>query len=151
CFIVGDLNCSGGTERVTSLIANELAKYNYEIHIFSLKNGDKPFFSIDSSIKISALFSGEVSFKKKFISTICGIRNYIKVNQIDTVISVESITCIFTIPGLFGLKINHICWEHFNFNVNLGVKLRDLARKWAAKYCDYIVTLTHRDQELWKN
>lgn len=151
CFIVGDLNCSGGTERVTSLIANELAKYNYEIHIFSLKNGDKPFFSIDSSIKISALFSGEVSFKKKFISTICGIRNYIKVNQIDTVISVENITCIFTIPGLFGLKINHICWEHFNFNVNLGVKLRDLARKWAAKYCDYIVTLTHRDQELWKN
>ena len=151
CFIVGDLNCSGGTERVTSLIANELAKYNYEIHIFSLKNGDKPFFTVDSSIKIFGLFSGEVSFKKKFISTICGIRNYIKVNQIDTVISVESITCIFAVPGLFGLNINHICWEHFNFNVNLGVKLRDLARKWAAKYCDYIVTLTHRDQELWKN
>ncbi|MEK5744491.1 glycosyltransferase family 4 protein, partial [Acinetobacter variabilis] len=88
CFIVGDLNCSGGTERVTSLIANELAKYNYEICILSLKNGDKPFFSLDNSIKTSSLFSREVSFKKSFISTVWGIRNYVKINKINTVVSV---------------------------------------------------------------
>src|SRR5690606_5894407 len=53
-------------------------------------------------------------------------------------------------PALFGLRVKHICWEHFNFNVNLGVKYRDVGRKWAAKYCDYVVTLTKRDKELWE-
>lgn len=63
----------------------------------------------------------------------------------------DSICCIFTVPALWGLNIRHICWEHFNFNVNLGVKFRDIGRKWAARYCDYIITLTTRDKELWEN
>lgn len=151
CFIVGDLNCSGGTERVTSLIANELVKYNYDISILSLKNGANPFFDLDDNIKIYSLNNKKVSFKKKFISTILGIRNFVNNNNIDTVVSVESITCIFSIPALIGLKINHICWEHFNFNVDLGSKYRNLARKLAARQCNYIVTLTKRDEKLWRN
>lgn len=57
---------------------------------------------------------------------------------------------MFTVPALFGLEVKHICWEHFIFNVNLGVKYRDIGRRWAAKYCDYVVTLTQRDKELWE-
>ena len=149
CFIVGSLNCSGGTERVTTLIANELSKQNYKIYILSLVNGDEPFFSLNSSIESHSLYNKKISFKKNFIGILWGIRKFINEHEIDTVVSVESISCIFTIPALFGLNVKHICWEHFNFNVNLGVKLRDIGRKWAAKYCDYIVTLTKRDKELW--
>lgn len=78
------------------------------------------------------------------------IRKFVTQHQIDTLVVVDSISCIFTVPALFGLNIKHICWEHFNFNVNLGVKYRDIGRKWAAKYCDYVVTLTQRDKELWE-
>ncbi|MDA0697286.1 MAG: glycosyltransferase family 4 protein, partial [Proteobacteria bacterium] len=36
CFLIGNLNSSGGTERVTSLIANKLSeKENYQILILS--------------------------------------------------------------------------------------------------------------------
>ncbi|MEE9903260.1 MAG: glycosyltransferase family 4 protein [Acinetobacter haemolyticus] len=150
CFFIGNLNNSGGTERVTSIIANELSKQNYEVHILSLYEGEKPFFELDSRIQIHSLYLRKISFKRNFIQTVWRIRKFVQFFKINNLIVVDSISCVFTVPALMGLKINHICWEHFNFNVNLGVKLRDLGRKLAAKYCNYVVTLTKRDKDLWE-
>ena len=149
CFLIGNIDHSGGTERVTSLIANDLSKKGYKIHILSLFGDDNPFFKLDENIRMYSFYSKRVSFKKNFFQTIWKIRNFSTEHQLDTLIVVDSISCVFTVPALFGLKIKHICWEHFNFNVDLGVSFRRLGRRLAAKYCDYIVTLTNRDKELW--
>ena len=101
-------------------------------------------------IQINTLYTDDVSMKIHFIETIYKIRKFIKFYSINTLIVVDSISCIFTVPALFGLKVNHICWEHFNFKVNLGTKFRDLGRILAAKYCNHIVTLTQKDKEFWE-
>lgn len=152
CFLIGNLSSSGGTERVTTLIANNLAKYSkYEISILSIVDGKIPFFDLDPKISIHSLHDKKVSFKSNYLSTVWNIRKFVQVQKIDTLIVVDSIACIFTIPALLGLKVKHISWEHFNFNNNNGVKLRDLSRKLAAKYCDYVITLTEKDKILWEN
>lgn len=150
CFLIGNLDNSGGTERVTTLIANELVKLSYNVSIISLTGGKKPFFELDDSIRTYSLYSDKVSFKTNFFGVVYKLRNFVKNNKIDSFVVVDSISCIFTVPALYGLKINHICWEHFNFNVTLGVKSRDLGRRLAARYCNYVVTLTERDKELWE-
>ncbi|ENX25307.1 hypothetical protein F891_03380 [Acinetobacter sp. CIP 101966] len=150
CFLIGNLNNSGGTERVTTLIANALAKKNYQVSILSLADGRQSFFELEPDIKTYSLYPEKISFKKKFLGAVWRIRRFVTQNQIDILVVVDSISCVFTVPALFGLKVKHICWEHFNFKVNLGVKYRDIGRKWAAKYCDYVVTLTKRDKELWE-
>lgn len=148
CFLIGNMDSTGGTERVTSLIANQFIESN-RVFILSLSEGKNPAFNLNSKIHVDSLFNHKVSMKKNFLSCILRIRKYIQDNKIDTLIVVDSISCVFTVPALIGLNVNHICWEHFNFKVNLGVKFRDLGRKLAARYCDYIVTLTERDRELW--
>ena len=151
CFLIGNLNNSGGTERVTSLIANKLCEDNrYNIFILSLWEGQKPFFSLNANIKTYSLYNIKPSFKKQLFPTIKKIRNFVKDNKIDVLIDVDSILCVFMVPALIGLSTKHICWEHFTFNTNLGIKQRDLGRKLAARYCDYVVTLTNRDKELWE-
>lgn len=150
CFLIGNLNNSGGTERVTTLIANALAEKNYQVSILSLADGRQSFFELEPDIKTYSLYPEKISFKKKFLGAVWRIRRFVTQNQIDILVVVDSISCVFTVPALFGLKVKHICWEHFNFKVNLGVKYRDIGRKWAAKYCDYVVTLTKRDKELWE-
>ena len=150
CFLIGNLSHSGGTERVTTLIANALTEKNYQISILSLEDGRQPFFELVSSIETYSLYPEKISFKKNFFGAVWRIRKFVTQHQIDTLVVVDSISCIFTVPALFGLKVKHICWEHFNFNVNLRVKYRDIGRKCAAKYCDYVVTLTKRDKELWE-
>lgn len=147
---MGNLSNPGGTERVTTLIANELAEKNPNISILSLTDGKNPFFYLNADVKTYSLYPMKISFKKNFIGAVLKIRRFVQQHQIDSLIVVDSISCIFTVPALYGLQVNHICWEHFNFNVNLKTKSRDIGRKWAAKYCDYIVTLTKRDEELWQ-
>lgn len=150
CFLIGNMNLTGGTERVTSLIANGLASKGHQIAILSLSEGKHSFFEINKEITLHSLFDHQVSMKKNFIGCCYKVRQFVKQHDIDTIIVVDSILCMFTVPALIGLKIQHICWEHFNFNVDLGVSFRSLGRKWAAKYCDYVVTLTRRDKELWE-
>lgn len=150
CFLIGNLNNAGGTERVTSIIANNLSKQNYSISILSMIDGTKPFFALENDILTYSLYSKKISFKSQFVGAVWKIRQFVKRNNIDTLIVVDSISCIFTIPALSGFKVKHICWEHFNFNNNNGSILRDIGRKLAARYCDYIVTLTEKDKILWK-
>ncbi len=149
CFLIGDINHSGGTERVTTLIANNLAQQNNNVFILSLSHGDQPFFELNSNIKIQALFNEKVSMKKNFFQAVRKIRNFLISKQIDTLIVVDSISCVFTVPACAGLRINHICWEHFNLKVNLGSRFRDLGRWMAAKWGNKIVTLTERDKSFW--
>lgn len=151
CFLIGDINQSGGTERVTSVIANKISDAGHQVNILSLSGGLKPFFELNHSIQIDQLFPQKISMKKNYLSAIFKIRQYLKKHQIDTLVVVDSISCVFTVPAVWGLKLKHICWEHFNFNVDLGVSYRGMGRRLAAKHCDHVVTLTQRDQALWLN
>lgn len=45
CFFSADFENSGGTERVTSIIANRLAEENYDITILSIRGGKNPFLN----------------------------------------------------------------------------------------------------------
>ena len=145
----GNFNNTGGTERVGSILANGLSKADYQIVLASILCGDKPFFPLDEDIKVVSLFNtvGRTLYRTPDI--IYKIRKLLKEEQIDTLIVVESMSVLFTLPATIGLPVNHICWEHFNFNNDLGKYGRRLARQLAARYCDSVITLTERDKEYW--
>ena len=149
CFLIGNIDHSGGTERVTTLIANALDENENKIFVHSLSNGDKPFFELNKSIYVDSLFKESISMKSHFFQCIKKIRKFLVENEIDTLIVVDSISCVFTVPACIGIKVNHICWEHFNLKVNLGSSFRTLGRWMAARWCDKIVTLTERDKSFW--
>lgn len=150
CFLSGDITRSGGTERVGTMIANELAndRDKYNIYILSLSKVNKyPFFHISDDIKQHHIYEHDVNFKTQYISIVTKIRKFIKKYNIDVLIDIDVILDIFSIPATRFTKTKVISWEHFNYYENLGVKLRDIARKLAAKYSDYIVTITEEDKE----
>lgn len=148
CFLVGDLNLAGGTERVTTIVGNALSLDN-NVSILSINNGMSPFFAIKENIKISCLFDKSISAKKDALKIINRLRKYLKDNNIQTLIVVDSISCIFSIPASIGLGINHICWEHFGYNISLGSNFRVLGRRLASIFSNHIVTLTNLDKNIW--
>ena len=72
CFFSGDITRSGGTERVSTVIANELVKdAQFDICFLSLWEKEKElFFYLDKKKLRYNLFDNEVSGKR--------ILNYIK-------------------------------------------------------------------------
>ncbi|MCU4308168.1 glycosyltransferase family 4 protein [Acinetobacter radioresistens] len=151
CFLVGNLNLAGGTEKVTTILASNLDKTKYNVFILNIFDGTKPFFDLDVDVKNSFLFSEPVSLKTNLIKIIKKLRSYLRSNSINTLVVVDSISCVFTIPSVMGLEVKHICWEHFNYNNDMGVLTRRMGRYFAALFSDEIITLTNRDVDYWKN
>lgn len=149
-FLCGDMNRSGGTERAAALIANGLARSGFDITLLSIYGGSKPFFDVLPTVELDALFSTPGRFLKRYPLIIWRLRKAIIDKKIDVLIDVESMLALVSIPAITGLGLRHICWEHFNFNVNLGKKGRTVARHLAARFCDDILTLTERDKSMWQ-
>lgn len=148
-FLIGNLNNSGGTERVCSIIANGLSDNGYQVVITSISQGTQPFFPINNNIKVNNLFDTVGRALYRTPSIIYKLRRVLIAEKIDILIIVESMSVLFSLPAIQGLSIKHICWEHFNFKIDLGKSSRRLARQLAAYYCDIVVTLTDRDRNFW--
>ena len=146
CFFSANFENSGGTERVTSIIANRLAELGYDITIISCIGGEKSFFQLSSKIKLDRLYKscGGLKFN---LTAAYKLRKKILEYDFDYIIDIDTIHSFFSIPATIGLRTKVISWEHFNFYSDLGVKRRKLGRTLAAKYADRIVTLTNEDRE----
>lgn len=149
CFLNGDMSRSGGTERVTAIIANELSKIDgFNVHTLSTSNSSNTsFFKLNEGVSHNRILADEnINFKKQYVKVVKGIRRYIKQNDIDVLIDVDVICDLFSIPATRFTKTKLISWEHFHIYNNNGSKLRDIARKLAARYSDCIITLTEKDK-----
>ncbi len=82
CFFSGDITRSGGTERVGTVIANELHKKGqFEISIVSLwEDKKKTFFHLEQGIKRDTLFSDHIS-GKRILTYVKAVRKYVENNQ----------------------------------------------------------------------
>lgn len=155
CFVSGDMSRAGGTERVLSIIANELCKdkSKYNIHILNITNeSNTSYFKLNKEVKTERILQGkDINFKKEYISVVKGIRKYIKENNIDILVDVEVIASLFSIPATRFTKTKLISWEHFNFYEDNGSNLREYARRLAARFANCIITLTEQDKENYLN
>lgn len=146
-FIIKALNNSGGTERVTTLIAGELVKRHYQIGIVSIVGeGEKAFFEIDSRVNCFYIPQkvNQQLFPFKDIFRYRTLRRILKTEQPDVIVIVDAGRSFLKIPASKGFKT--ITWEHFNVNVNWHL-FHPLSRKIAAKYSNLVITLTNQDAE----
>jgi len=150
CFFVGSIGERGGTERVTTLIANGLSERGYEIEILSLWDGLSSGYALSPSIKLSELFKERQKFKWKYLDIIRRIRKYLKEHHPDILISTDTILTLYSAPACYKKKVTQVAWEHFNFFADLKIKARLISRYIAARMVDAVIVLTKEDLAVWK-
>ena len=146
CFFSANFENSGGTERVTSIIANELVKLGYDITIISCIGGKKSFFKLDERIKLDNLYDSCGGLKFNLTASY-KLRKKLKEYDFDYVIDIDTIHSFFSIPATIGLKIKVISWEHFNFYNTMNIRRRKWGRILASKFASRLITLTNEDKE----
>lgn len=149
CFFIYDFSRSGGSERVTSIIANYLSNKNHHVTVLSVSGDNTCFYPIGSNISLYTLFDYPIDCKRGFFSIIYRLYLFYKKNHFDLVIDVFASMSIFTLilKPVFGFK--NITWEHFNYTANVGMSF--WGRKVAVLFSDEIITLTRADQEEYLN
>lgn len=151
CFFSGDITRSGGTEKVACQIMNGLTA-QYDISVISLTHSsEEMFYPLNSEIKKVALFDSNPNGIKQYFSVVKRIRKYLKTNNIDILIDVDTILDMFSVTAVGGLKTKLIAWEHFNFHETMGNKLRVPIRKHMTKHADCVVTLTKEDRKTYSD
>ncbi len=147
CIFNGNMARTGGTERCTAILANELSKFNneYKVFVIDISNPDKKcFFTLANEVKLHHIHGNNLfDITQKIYS-------FFKQNNINVVINVEAMLGIYTMPVCKLLKIKNIIWEHGNF-YQKQCKTIDLVRALEIKLCDYYVTLTERDMNNFKS
>lgn len=158
-FFLTNISNRGGTERTCFLVCNELAKNGFDVHLFGIAGDvDKPAYPISEMVKLKVVdgdYRG-LMLLMHLPMLIFKLRSYLKTHGIDRLVSVEVMSCLFTLPLILfqnkgKRKLKFIVWEHFNYTVDLGLKLRRYFRKVSASRADAVVTLTLKDKEMWEN
>ena len=149
CFFSGDITRGGGTERVSSMIANALAKQeNYQILFLSLvEQTSEPFFVLENGIERYSLGDKWINPGIGYFKLIPRLRRFLKQHDIDVIIDIDIVLDILSIPAAKGLGTKIISWEHFNYNFEMQSLYRRYILKYSVKRTDYIITLTEGDKK----
>jgi glycosyltransferase involved in cell wall biosynthesis len=111
--------------------------------------GNQSFFDLRPDIVVLQV-KCEKTGMFRIPQSLMRIRKHLRTSKPDVIVSVDAALYIYAAAASIGLGLIHIVWEHFNFNISLGVSVRNLSRKLAARYSWAVVTLTQEDQVNWR-
>lgn len=149
CFFSGDITRSGGTERVSIMIANELKKQgDYDVLFLSLvEESEKIFFPLEKGIEHFALGDKWIQPGPGYLPVIPKLRSFLREQKPDVLIDIDIVLDVLSIPASRGTGIKIISWEHSNCDYEMSVLYRRLILRYSVKRTDYVVTLTEGDKK----
>lgn len=148
CFFSGDITRSGGTERVATLIANELQNNTeYNVSFVSLtEEKENTFYCLDKNIKRYKLYDKPVRGITHYFGYVKRLKKIVKDNNIRILMDIDGIIDMYSVPIKKSTGVKIISWEHFNYYFHPAQRLRKLVRRYAVNKVDAIVTLTEEDK-----
>lgn len=144
-FLIQDFSRGAGSERVTSLIANGLARRGHEVCIVSISGDNTSFYPLDAGVTLRTLVpGGGLDNKRYFLKAFARLGRELRQIRPDVVVNVFAALGIYTIPNARRIGYKTVSWEHFNYKAQVG--MNPLGRRLAARHADQIVTLTETDK-----
>ncbi|MGR5154623.1 glycosyltransferase family 4 protein [Photobacterium swingsii] len=148
-LVIHGLDCVGGTERVTTHIANLLAEKGNQVSVLSLTSvGSSPAFTLTGDVTLLQPKRTYSSLRKHLhqLWQVIQVRK-----QFDVVIASDTQLCLYVWPLKLLSKAKVVAWEHFNSQVVTRFGSRWFGRKIAARLFDKIVVLTEQDKVSWQD
>jgi glycosyltransferase involved in cell wall biosynthesis len=150
CFISGNISRSGGTERVTTVVASALADCGFDVSILSMIHGETSHFPLNPAVRLHSLHMEGYSANFSDFRIWSRLRRFLKREAIERIVDVDTVGSWYSIPSAWGTRAKVFAWEHFHLSVNVGdwpQRLRRSAgRRLAANWAAAIVTLTEKDR-----
>ena len=118
CFLIADITSRGGTERVTTIIANGLVEKGLEAGIISCRGKGSSFFFLNENVKTHFLSAEDIKnpIKRKF-SNVSAIKKCVEQNHYDVLVAVDIYLYIYFFPLQMKMKCKSVAWGHFNYYI----------------------------------
>ena len=151
CFLAGNIERAGGTERVTAVIASALVDRGFDVSILSLTRGLQAYFPLHPKVHLLSMHMEGHSANFSDFRIWLRLHKFLQQHVFNVVIDADTILSWYSIPAAWRTGTEVISWEHFHFFINTGdifQRLRRAAgRRMAAKFAKAVVTLTEKDRK----
>lgn len=139
----------GGAARVTSTMINGLVAQGYDIILCTDTSYYALFYPISDEVKVVSYNLKPIKRNKyiQMLKAIYQIRKYIKTEQPDIVIGVESIFYFLTKVACNGLGVPVIAVDHTSMSRNQG-RFINWIRRYYYRTSAALSILTHRDESI---
>lgn len=148
CFLKLDMTLKGGSERIASLLMNELIKKK-DNKIYSISISKKNYqcaYRLDEKIEEIYLTSDGRRQRYKYFKIVYKFRKILRDNKIDLILCIGMAGATVGILSKMGLNVKIICCEHSNLlNFCDNGYQQKLAQWLSAKFADKVITLTEKD------
>ncbi len=154
CFLLGGFTSNGGIGRAVSVLVNGLCKdVNLNIYTISFFNGKIPnLYKVDNRVQQNFLFESHISMTKGILTGgISKLKRFLYNNNIEILVACGVLYFPISILACKGTKIKCICWEHSNVYTTEDHKFQKVCRYFGARFSDYVVALTKRDEKNYIN
>lgn len=147
CFVDYDMSITGGVERVTANMANELSKY-CDVHVISIsQEGEEPAFSLNENIHYNTFFRENKRLRKYIAGGLPKLRMYLKENKIDVVFLMGNYPGIISIFTKFFVKSKFVFCDHGALMNQWEQKDVRYMRYVTSRLADRTITLTKKSME----
>lgn len=153
CFLKMDMTIRGGSERVASLLMNELVKEkNIKIYSVSInKQNLQCAYKLDKKVKEIYLTNNGKRVRYKYFGILYELRRVLKVNKIDIILCIGMAGATIGMISKIGRNIKIVCCEHSNLLNFYDNSYQQKLSQWlSGKFADKIITLTKMDMENYK-
>ena len=151
CFFSGDITRCGGTERVSTIIANGLARQGkyYVIFLSIVEKNASPVFHILPEINRYVLRdTGKwIQPGLGYLPLVPVLRRFLRRYKIDIIIDIDIVLDALSLPASVGQNVKIISWEHFHYYYEQKKFYRRMILRFSALFSDYIITLTEQYKE----
>ena len=142
-FLISNLSNSGGTQRMLSLLCNELVG-DYKIVVITSEISDSIFYPLDKNVEICNLSNDKMGLLKRNFE----IYKILKKVECDYYINIDSNSTLFN-GFLLPRKTKLIIWEHFSLENNVKKWHFKLSRLYSTIRAKKLVLLSNFEKELW--
>ena len=145
CFLLGGLTANGGIGRVTTMLANQLAKAEEnDISILSYYRSESQIlYPVDAAVKLDYLLDKRESMISFLL---CGgervLRKYLQNNKIDLLVACGALFFPLAVRATKRVKTKCLCWEHTDPRGNHDYRMQQYARLYGINRSDWNVVLT---------
>lgn len=147
-FFKTAISNSGGMERVSIVIANELAKNEDDKIFYVSRVAGVPFFSLSDKVELITLSNrSEENLYLNWFKYVWKVSRIVRKYKIDKWIDVGSNMSLISVPAKLLSHFELYTWEHFNLTYVWNNVTTPIARWLACHYAKKVVVLTQTDRK----
>lgn len=151
-FLLGSTSSNGGIERVASIIADQLIIQNIaEVHALGFHpRVNKQVYKWNKNVVFLDLLAEKKSMKDGLIAAVPKLRNHLRMNKIDILISCGHIYTLLGFLGTVALRSKFVYWSHSSLISNEVSRYKKVNEHIGALFSKLLITLTKTDETNYK-